>query len=167
VTALRRLPPRPRRAPGFTPGFTLVETVMVLILLGILAVAALSTMGGEDRTLPQEFSVLKTHIRFAQAQAMGLNTPYGIRWQDGAYWLFTGADADTPVRLPGQDADTVTLHCALNPAAFTLAFNGRGQTFTSAALGDANALGANRAVTLSLDGQSMSFTVTAHTGYIP
>lgn len=162
--------PRPlRRArAAFAPAFTMVEVIAVLLLLGILAAVAASSMDdGDDRTLPYEFSVLKTHIRFAQAQAMGLNTPYGIRCQDGAYWLFTGTATGTSVRLPGQEADTVTLASSVAPAAFTLAFNGRGQAFSSAVYTDAGRLATDLAVTLTHEGQSQSFTVTAHTGYIP
>jgi len=159
----------PRRArAALAPAFTMVEVIVVLLLLGILSAVAVSTLNdGDDRVLPYEFAVLKTHIRFAQAQAMGLNTPYGIRCQDGAYWLFTGTTVGTPVRLPGQEADTVALVSSVTPAAFTLAFNGRGQTFSSVVYTDAGRLNADLAVTLTHDGKSQAFTVTAHTGYIP
>ncbi|MCK9239951.1 GspH/FimT family pseudopilin [Desulfocurvus sp.] len=160
--------PRRLRRSAPAPAFTLVEVIVVLLLLGLLSVAAVSALGdGEDRALPYEFSTLKTHIRFAQARAMGRNTPYGIRCQDGAYWLFTGSQVGTAVRLPGQAADTVTLQSSVTPASFTLAFNGRGQAFSAAVFTAANALGEDQDVTLTLDGESLGFTVTAHTGYIP
>lgn len=149
-------------------GFTMVELIVVLVLMGIVgAVAASSMPDGEDRALPYEFTMLKTHIRYAQARAMGQNAQFGIRVNNGRYFLFRGTDRSDRLLLPNQDALRVPLTCSVSPGSLTIAFDGRGRPYDSHRFRDRDLLAAAMGVTLSHDGESRSFSITPGTGYIP
>lgn len=149
-------------------GFTLIELIVVLIMLAVLAAVAAANMpNASDRALVYDFHQLKTHIRFAQARAMGQNREFGIRVQGGSYWLFSGADTTNRVTLPNQDAATVPLRVSANPASFTIAFDGRGRPYDSHVIANGNLLGSAQNVTLTKSGESRSFNITPGTGYIP
>lgn len=159
-------PPAQHRAQR--PGFTLMEIITVLVLMGVLAAAVVSTVSDDDRTLPYRFNTLKTHIRFVQAEAMGLATELGIRCQGGSYWMYRGNNVNDRVALPQQDADTVSLGgVGISPSTFTIAFDDRGRPHSAAAQSDANLFNADQNFTLTKGGESQSFTVTRETGYIP
>ncbi len=164
----RALGPPPGGAVSRRGGFTMIELILVLLLTGIMSAVAVGVISdAEDNTLPYELTTLKTHIRYIQARAMGLNAEFGLRYQDGAYWMFSGANLAERKTLPGQNADSVPLTCGVAPAPFTLAFDGRGRPYDSTVLTDLNLLRAPLAVTLTHGGESRSLRVIQGTGYIP
>jgi len=77
-----------------TKGFTLIETIATLAIIGILTVVALEKSSISNSDLVAIEAGLKTHIRFAQAKAMQSNTVvWGIRINANSnrYWLFNCA----------------------------------------------------------------------------
>lgn len=153
-------------SPGAPGGFTMIEVIMVLVIMGVLSAVAVSSMNA-DNTLVYEFTTLKTHVRYAQARAMGLNTEIGIRCQGGSYWLFSGASTGNRELLPGQSADSVSLASSVTPGTFTLAFDGRGRPYSSNVLSSGNRLSTPFSVSVARSGESRSFSVTDGTGYVP
>ena len=85
-------------------GFTILEVVTVLAILGIISALAVSTISiNIDNTKRDEqLTVLKAHLRYAQARAMNSDSEWGITFNADNYWLFEGADiVKNRRRFPG------------------------------------------------------------------
>jgi prepilin-type N-terminal cleavage/methylation domain-containing protein len=52
-------------------GFTLIEVIAVLIILGIIGVVAASRVGSNSNDVIPQRDILKSHIRYAQLKALG------------------------------------------------------------------------------------------------
>ena len=77
-------------------GITLIEIISVLVIIGILAVVAVSRyMSTADIDLIAKQEVLKSHIRYAQSRAMHSNIIWGIYFNGATYSLF-GYDSSIP-----------------------------------------------------------------------
>ncbi len=87
-------------------GFTIIEVVAVLVILGIISAVTVSTIsiGINDVKRDEELNVLKAHLRYAQARAMNSDFEWGIKFDtaNNKYWLFKGSDQSTQIRLPGE-----------------------------------------------------------------
>ena len=173
-------------------GFTLIEIISVLVILGILVVVAVSRMSNHDVAVYTGADALKEHLRYAQTMAMNKDpntdanteTMMGINYDAGAnqYWLFKGIDTTNILLLPddskyvtsGRKIDlaakkiTITFSNGVN----TIYFDNHGIPYTaytdSTATGNtplANAL--TITVTALGGGSSKSLTITPRTGFIP
>jgi MSHA pilin protein MshC len=92
-------------------GFTMIEVISVLVLIGIFAVVVIVRMtntSGYD--LVSQVEVIKGHLRLAQSRAMGSGSPWGINFDTATtYYLFQGSATTTPILLLGEDNVTVSL----------------------------------------------------------
>jgi type II secretory pathway pseudopilin PulG len=144
-------------------GFTLLEVVLTLLLLGTLAGVLVSTYwSAEDDTSSQE-SVVKAHVRYAQSMAMNNDKYWGIQFAGSTYVFFN--DVNSPMRLPGEDADTVSLPSAMNSVSVTLGFDEKGMPYTKNSAGDWVAVSSD--LQISANTGVWSLSVTPYTGYIP
>ena len=89
-------------------GFTMIEMVVVLLLMGIIAATVLGrAITTSDLDLNSETDKIRNHLRYAQAQAMKRSdTVWGIKFEAGQYWLFRDSnpdDVNKQVRFPGVD----------------------------------------------------------------
>ncbi|MCG6551385.1 MAG: type II secretion system GspH family protein [Candidatus Magnetominusculus sp. LBB02] len=139
-------------------GFTLVEIVAVLVLLGILSKVAMSQFSKPDSfQVVSEMQTLRTNLRFAQLKAMsGLDTvTWGINLGTGSYQLYNnGAAAATA--LPGDNTSTHTFPTGLTAsAAATITFDNWGSPGTSSIT-----------ITLTKGAYSKSTTITQNTGFM-
>ncbi len=113
-------------------GFTLIETIAVLIILGIISAVVVVRMTNMDSyDLSSQVEVVKSHLRYAQNRAMTANEEWGINFSTSTtYYLFEGDGSTTPVRLPGENNATVDINAKKskltinNPQRIT--FDGRG-----------------------------------------
>ena len=152
-------------------GFSIVEVLVVLILIGIVSVIIIgrSNIGRTD--LLAQTEVVKSHIRFAQSRAMNSDRVWGIRCDDPGqvYWLFVDGSSEVSNRrkLPGEESDTVDLgiyNLTLTPT--TLSFDDRGRPCS----GDdgATPLAGDFSLTLSAGGaETTTIVVTRNTGFVP
>ncbi len=95
-------------------GFTLLEVVLVIFILGIVTTVALTRIPSIDRYNEiVESDTLKSHLRYAQNRAMNTNLDWGIDFLSSSqYRLFGSIDeAGTQYRyFPGSEsAVNVTL----------------------------------------------------------
>ncbi len=82
-------------------GFTLVEVIAVLLLLGLLALIVLRSPFASNADLVREADQLRSHLRFAQSLAMANNMDsWGISITSGGYSLRKNG-ATAGVDLPG------------------------------------------------------------------
>jgi prepilin-type N-terminal cleavage/methylation domain-containing protein len=149
-------------------GFTMIEVVAVLVILGIVAaVAAVQMSGTGAYDIVSQVEVVKGHLRYAQTRAMNSNlVVWGINFDSATtYYLFHGAGSTTPVPLPGEDTATINLTTKKSGLTITpvrITFNEFGSP--CAATGTPPApLTADATVTTS----GGTITITRNTGFIP
>ena len=158
---------------GAAHGFTLFELVGVIILMGILTTVTVSRLTGtEDIDLRAERDLLANHLRYAQAMAMGSVAPCGIAYTAGnpaRYRLFRSSAPGTALTLPGEQETSVSLPTGMTVSLSTggtaISFTGWGVPCSDTA--GATPLTADAVLTVSLDGDSETVTVTQQTGYVP
>lgn len=148
-------------------GFTLLEMLVVIILLGVLALAALNrnTDLGQDLTTATE--LLKARIRFAQMRSVNNNSVHGVRSTGSSYWLFYGGDLNNREAFPGQSSNSITLPSGITMDTFTISFDYRGAPYTNAAATAGNELAANSAAaSITVGGKTAAVRIVPGTGYI-
>ncbi|MDO9515296.1 MAG: type II secretion system protein [Syntrophales bacterium] len=94
-------------------GFTLVEVIAVLIVIGILTGVAVVTLFSTDTyTTKSQLAMVKAHLRYAQARAIHSDSACGIKFagtrsHDGRtysnYWFFTDGDDTTKIKFQVED----------------------------------------------------------------
>lgn len=150
-------------------GFTLLEAIVVLIIVGIVGAAVAARMVITNPELTAQTEVAKTHFRYAQIQAMNSDMVWGIHCDGTSYWLFKDGSKSNKVLLPGEDRDTVDLSSKnLNMAGFTdLSFNSWGIPHIGEGALEANKLSTPLSVTISSEERSTRIVITPNTGFIP
>ncbi len=141
-------------------GFTMLEIIAVLLILGIIAAVVASRMANTAAyDLSSQVEVLKAHLRLAQSRAMGSGSPWGINFVTSTtYYLFEGNGSTTPVQLPGEDNATVNL--TTKKSGLTIGSAPQRITF--------DAYGSPGATTLTVTTNGgVNITVTKNTGFIP
>ncbi len=151
--------------PGGRSGFTLIEVVAVLLVLGILAAVVVSRAVSSDNELLAARDVVRAHLRYAQERAMNSNAAWSIQFTGTTYTLYRGNTAQT---LPGED------NAAVNPgvgiswsgdAGGIFSFDGWGRPCSDASA--STLLASGRTITLTGTSASAVITVTPNTGFIP
>ncbi len=157
-------------------GFTMIEVVVVLIVLGIITtVVATSYRIGANNALAETEGV-KASLRFAQLRAMtDESSTWGIHFQSSATYRLYKNDVDaSATMLPVKDQfeDPVTLDCPKNCHALSgnvqIASAVVGKTINFDQWGrpmdGTNLLAVD--FTIGMD-QTNTVTITKNTGYIP
>jgi len=147
-------------------GFTIIELLTVIALLGILAGIALVSMGDPQGLQDiAEAEALKANLRFTQSKAMS-DLPGNIWSLDITAADYTiqrnGGVPNPPVNLPGSDSGTYTLPSGVSVTGGTglVRFNFRGQPIA------ANGSPLVGPLTITVYGAD-PITVTQETGFIP
>ncbi len=146
-------------------GFTMIEVIVVLILLGVLSVVIISrTIDIQKIDLGAQTAKVQTHIRYAQTMAMKRsNTIWGIKCDGTDYWLFKTNDPDTEsnqVRFLGEDSDKVPMS---SMGAFVLYFDKYGIPYT-AYTDESDNTPVSTPLSIQIDTES--FNITPETGFI-
>lgn len=164
---LRRSSRGPAQAPGPLRAFTLIETLVVLILLAVLAAVLLPKMSnmGEDQVSVAE--VLKVRLRYAQMRSINNVSVHGIRSTGSSYWLFTNGNVNNREMFPGAPSNLISLPSGVTMSAFTVSFDSRGIPYTNAAATAGNELTAASAeASITVGGKAGAVRITPNTGYI-
>ncbi len=139
-------------------GFTLIEVIIVLIILGILAAVAVSR-GNFDTDQWVNPDVFASHLRYAQSRAMAMEHPWGLEATGGTYTMFQ-VDEGTKknVALPGSS------EAAKKVPNGTWWFDGMGRPYFGKEY-KADVSPTNTNITINVAGKIV--TITAITGYVP
>ena len=152
----RAYPDYPYTSLASSNGFTLLEVICVLLLIGIVTTVVLSRTMDHSVELIAEMEVLKGHLRYAQARAMNSNQSWGINFSGSSYTLEEDGAASVTA-LPGLNGAICTLaEGIINSTVNPIIFNQWGNPGTTAIT-----------VTISDGTDSQSFTIAPLTGFIP
>lgn len=134
---------------GRDKGFTLIEIIAVLLLIGVVSAVLLSGGLGSDANENTAADVLKSHLRYAQSRSMNGDMSWGIQFNGGSYSLIRDVTGlPVTVTLPGESQTTITLP---STATGTVSFDSWGKPSGPAS------------ITLV----SRTITITPDTGFIP
>ncbi len=135
-------------------GFTLIEVIAVLLLIGILTVIAVGREinSGNQADVYGATEVLKNHLRYAQSTAMNSDVSWGLNFSGSSYTLQNAA-ASATAPLPGDIPNGISYAPSVNPVLFDNRWGSPGA--------------ATITVTVSKGGFSQTVTVTKNTGFIP
>ena len=153
---------------GRASGFTVLELVLVLVMVGVLAVfAAPRLFTVQSIALPATAAQLAASIRYTQSLAMSRGQRYRINFAAGGYQITDMGGA--PIVQP-LTASTAAV--SLAPAVLTgfnppltgdyLAFDGRGVPYVSAT----TPLAGTATITLTSGAEVASVSVAAETGHV-
>lgn len=165
----------PRLRSGSSIGFTMLEVVVVLVILGVLASVAVSRFQVPDADLPARADVIAAHLRYAQYRAMNSDVSFGLYFEGDTYYLYDDGNLANTHSLPGEEGLIVDLGAdgysitADGGDTFFVVFDSWGVPYTSQGIGGGAAAVQNgdRTLTLSKGGENRAIVVTAETGYVP
>ncbi|WP_081813544.1 type II secretion system minor pseudopilin GspH [Marinobacter sp. HL-58] len=85
-------------------GFTLIEILVVLVVVGLLAALAVMTMGGSsrDREMENEIRELYLLMQTVSEQAVLNNTELGLILEDDGYRFVAWEDQSGEWKVPGE-----------------------------------------------------------------
>jgi len=160
-------------------GFTMIEIISVLVIVGVLATVVVQHINDINADLVTKAELIKNQLRYAQSRAMNSDAFWYVTFEpDGSggyrYSLNETGATSNPIYLPGEGNGYVTL-----PAGMSLQYGGSdittpihinfsskwGKPHTDTA-GTVYQTG-NRTITLVDAGKSREITVTENTGFIP
>lgn len=139
-------------------GFTLIEVIAVLMIIGIISAVVISRVGSANvYRLASETETLKVHLRYTQFRAMSDTVSWGIEFSGNSYKLLKNEN-DAPTHLPNENSNTHDLQDGVLVSGSTVHFSP-----CWGSPGDSDI-----SITLSADGgDSETITVAQHTGFIP
>ncbi len=154
-------------------GFTLIEIIAVLILIGIVSVVVFSRgTSTNEANIKTQAEALRGHIRYVQLRAMNADadtsviatckSSYGISMSPNSYFMFKNCNKNLRVSLPGAINDVVTLQNVTLSASSDVTFDMWGRP-CSYPLGDTP--NANDIV-FTLGGTE-TIKITKNTGFVP
>lgn len=120
----------------YSKGFTLIELVVVLAIMGVLAFVVGSKLSGSSSyAITSAEGRIMTQYRYVQLRAMKSGSVWGIQSDGTNYWAFRGTNPNTPTMwqaFPGEDSVKVSLsELGLTMTVFTLYFDKFGIPYTS------------------------------------
>ena len=156
----------PRRGPA--GGFSVLELVLVLVIVGVLAVfAAPRVFSTQSITLPAAAAQLAASIRYTQSLAMSRGQRYRINFTAGGYQITDMGGA--PIVQP-LTAGTAAISVApatlggFNPplTGDYVAFDTKGVPYVSAT----TVLAGTATITLTAGTEAASVSIAAETGHV-
>jgi prepilin-type N-terminal cleavage/methylation domain-containing protein len=157
-------------------GFTMLEIITVLLIVGILAAIAISNvMSPSETSRISQQSVIQNHIRYAQSTAMKRGEMWGIKCDGAVYWLFRTNEPDiqaNQIALPNEGNAQISLAGKnITLTAFTVFFDSSGRPYTFYTDATTNTpVSAGNPLSITVNsipaGNAGTFNVAPETGFI-
>lgn len=146
-------------------GFTLIELVLVIIIVGILAVSSFSRLPGTTLTLGAQTDQMAADARLVQSLELTHGASYCLNVTASGYQITT-TQCTTAVANPANGATTTSFGAGITattnlPNGY-LAFMGAGVPYVS----QTQPLTAPAVITLSAGGQSRTVSIAPETGHV-
>ena len=155
-------------------GFTLIEVITILVIMGILSAVVISRMGSTSTySLASEVDILKTHLRYVQYRAMSDSVTWGMSFTGGSnssYSLRVDKAATTS-SLPNENSSTPWTH-NLPPGITITTEDGAGTAIDfnewgNPVDGSDKLLTSDYLISLSDSSSTQTVRITQNTGFIP
>lgn len=157
--------------PRFRTGFTLVEIVVVLAVLGMLAISVLNRFEPKNLQALAEADALRAVLRYAQARAMADVYTWGVQFSSSGYTLFSNNPSQTHPVLSGQGTPTHVLASGVTLSGpGVIMFDWRGEPVSTSITtpgGSGTVVSVSQNVLLTESNASVTVTVTPYTGCVP
>ncbi|QEP42889.1 type II secretion system protein [Ectothiorhodospiraceae bacterium BW-2] len=159
-------------------GFTLVELVMVIVLIGILAAYAAPKFNQNEFKVVEKAREVVEAIRYAQAQAMqhsGFENYYGIKFSGNGYQVATMTSdgniaSDNSVKnLTGSGlyVQSWSSGVSLSSSESTIFFNSRGMPLKpNSGSGAVDEIDNDVTITITIGSVSKALTLYQLTGFV-
>jgi len=150
-------------------GFTLIEFVAVIVLVGIISAFAVSRFYFTDSNLEAQTEAIKVYLRYAQVRSMNTESVWGVSCDGTNLCLYRDGNINNKVLLAGEDGVDVDLaEKGISMAEFTVSFDSWGKPCTDQAA-QTEQIEEPRTLTVhSVSGsESINITITKNTGFIP
>lgn len=153
------------KAPGGSRsgGFTLIETITVLLIVGILASVVLSRGASLNSDLPARVGEVRSQLRYLQLMTMKKGINLALTCDGTSYWAHNSTNASLP--LPGESSATISLaDKKMQMSAFTISYDAFGIPYSGSPL---TKLTNNATISITAGGKTGTLTVTPETGFVP
>lgn len=145
-------------------GFTMLEIIIVLILVGIISAVIVSGIKPGNIDLETGTQVIKSRLRYAQTRAMNSNSIWGIYINNNTYTLFNNGSIANTIKFPEETTSIINLPSGITLTDGTISFDSWGKPYTDAA---GTTLQANdRTLTVSRGADTKLIIITKNTGFI-
>ncbi len=154
-------------------GFTIIEAVVVLLLLGILAAVATVKFSKTNASAVAEAEALKAALRYAQVRAMADIYTWGISIGGNSYTLVEDNPNVNGAVLPGGTGATRTLPSGVSittGAGTTIRFDWRGEPVSNQITDPATQSPVQVTTPQTImvtQSAGVNVTITPYTGFIP
>ncbi|MCC5833532.1 MAG: prepilin-type N-terminal cleavage/methylation domain-containing protein [Opitutales bacterium] len=138
-------------------GFTLIEAVAVLALLGILSAIGFASFNRSNNDLSTEADIFASHLRYTQARALADIRPWRlVIFNNGREYRIENPE-NTAIRIPGSKENARTFKGGIQASELTVEFDqwGRPSGATQSVV-----------VTLQQGSKSQNLVITQETGWI-
>ena len=142
-------------------GFTLLEIITVMIILGVLAATLVSKAMDDSAEIAAELEAVKGHLRYAQSRAMADSTNWYVQFAADSYTLYESGEGTRT--LPGAQSVAVALEHHSATSGAVVLFDSLGRPFTDTA-GSSAQTGQRTVLSSAGAGDLM---VMPETGFIP
>ena len=149
-------------------GFTLIEFVAVIVLMGIISAFAVGRFYFSDSNLEAQTEAIKVYLRYAQVRSMNTESVWGISCGGTDLWLYKDGNVGNKVLLAGEDGVDVNLaEKGISMEAFTVSFGSWGKPCTDQAAETEQTDDRTLIVRSVSSSESRNITITKNTGFIP
>ena len=153
------------RSPYNTNGFSWLELIVVLMIMGVVSAVIVSTMTTSRNEITAEIEALKAHLRYAQSRAMSTASNWYVQFDatptPGQYTLYKAGEGAN--YFPGESAVALPLHSGMTLNGTPIVFFDRlGRPYTDSA-GTSLQSGPRTLITSSVG----DIEIKPETGFVP
>lgn len=149
-------------------GFTVIEIVTVIILLGVLTTVVVSAAPGDESELQSQIASIRAHYRYARMKALSTGDVWGVNSNGNSYVVYEVEDDGTTTNwtVPGETSAVISL--AGTPASPMSSINIRFDAFGEPFVVTGGGTGRLAAVQdISVGGEGAAIQIHPLTGFIP